>query len=84
MYADARVVAEMLAITPLALRLTQDCLNRNLDAGGLRAAIAMEGRNQILCTLGVISTKASAPFLKSARRCTARRRSDVHCWLSLR
>ena len=46
------LVDEMLNATPLALRLTKDCLNQNIDAQGLRAAIAMEDRNQVLCTRG--------------------------------
>lgn len=46
------LVSEMLNATPLALRLTKDCLNQNIDAPGLRAAIAMEDRNQVLCTRG--------------------------------
>ena len=51
--AEARLlVDEMLNATPLALRLTKDCLNQNIDAQGLRAAIAMEDRNQVLCTRG--------------------------------
>jgi enoyl-CoA hydratase/carnithine racemase len=51
--AEARtLVGEMLNATPLALRLNKDCLNQNIDAQGLRAAIAMEDRNQVLCTLG--------------------------------
>jgi enoyl-CoA hydratase/carnithine racemase len=43
------LVAEMLLTTPLGLRLTKECLNHSIDAGGLEAAIAMEDRNQILC-----------------------------------
>ncbi len=43
------LVAEMLLTTPLGLRLTKECLNHSVDAGGLEAAIAMEDRNQILC-----------------------------------
>jgi len=46
------LVEEMLDAVPLALRLTKDCLNHNIDAQGLRAAIAMEDRNQILSTRG--------------------------------
>lgn len=46
------LVDEMLAVTPLALRLTKDCMNHNIDAPGLRAAIAMEDRNQMLCARG--------------------------------
>jgi enoyl-CoA hydratase len=41
---------EMLATSPLGLRLTKECLNMSLDAGSLEQVIAMEDRNQILCT----------------------------------
>ncbi len=44
------LVAEMLHATPLGLRLTKECLNHAIDAQGLEAAIAMEDRNQILCS----------------------------------
>ena len=43
------LVKDMLHATPLGLRLTKECLNMAIDAGGLEAAIAMEDRNQILC-----------------------------------
>lgn len=43
-------VDEMLHASPLGLRLTKECLNMSIDAGSLEAAIAMEDRNQILCT----------------------------------
>jgi enoyl-CoA hydratase/carnithine racemase len=42
-------VDEMLAASPLGLRLTKECLNFSVDAGSLDAAVAMEDRNQILC-----------------------------------
>ncbi|OYU79084.1 MAG: enoyl-CoA hydratase, partial [Burkholderiales bacterium PBB5] len=38
------------AAAPLALRLTKEALNLSIDAPGLEAAIAMEDRNQVLCT----------------------------------
>jgi enoyl-CoA hydratase len=41
---------EMLTTAPLGLRLTKECLNMSVDAGSLEAAIAMEDRNQILCS----------------------------------
>jgi enoyl-CoA hydratase len=45
----AREMAQrMLRNSPLALRLTKDCLKANLDAGSLESAIAMEDRNQVL------------------------------------
>ena len=40
----------MLRNSPLGLRLTKECLNASLDAGSLEQVIAMEDRNQILCT----------------------------------
>jgi enoyl-CoA hydratase len=49
--ATARTLAgEMLRNSPLGLRLTKECLNMSLDAGSLEQVIAMEDRNQILCT----------------------------------
>ncbi|MGE0830729.1 MAG: enoyl-CoA hydratase/isomerase family protein [Hyphomonadaceae bacterium] len=43
-------VADMLHATPLGLRLTKEALNHAVDCNGLEAAIAMEDRNQILCS----------------------------------
>ena len=49
--ATARALAgDMLRNSPLGLRLTKECLNASLDAGSLEQVIAMEDRNQILCT----------------------------------
>jgi enoyl-CoA hydratase len=48
--AAAREIAgEMLATSPLGLRLSKECLNASLDAASLESVIAMEDRNQILC-----------------------------------
>jgi len=48
---EARTLAnEMLATSPLGLRLTKECLGHSIDAPSLDAAIAMEDRNQSLCT----------------------------------
>jgi len=41
---------DMLRNSPLGLRLTKECLNASLDAGSLEQVIAMEDRNQVLCT----------------------------------
>jgi enoyl-CoA hydratase/carnithine racemase len=66
--AEARqLVSEMLDITPLALRLTKDCMNHNIDAPGLRAAIAMEDRNQILCTRGPDFAEGIRAFLEKRK-----------------
>jgi enoyl-CoA hydratase len=44
------LAADMLRNSPLGLRLTKECLNASLDAGSLEQVIAMEDRNQVLCT----------------------------------
>jgi len=61
------LVGEMLNATPLALRLTKDCLNQNIDAQGLRAAIAMEDRNQVLCTRGGDFQEGIKAFLEKRK-----------------
>lgn len=46
------MVADLLHASPLGLRLTKECMNFSTDAPSLESAIAMEDRNQILCTQG--------------------------------
>jgi enoyl-CoA hydratase/carnithine racemase len=58
------LVGDMLATTPLGLRLTKECLNHSIDAGGLEAAIAMEDRNQILCAQGEDFAEGVRAFLE--------------------
>lgn len=55
---------EMLTTSPLGLRLTKECLNMSVDAGSLEAAIAMEDRNQILCSQTADSKEGIAAFLE--------------------
>lgn len=43
-------LAAMRGATPLGLRLSKECLNMAVDAGSIEAAIAMEDRNQVLCS----------------------------------
>ena len=45
-----RLVDDLLATTPLGLRLSKECLNASLDMNSMDAVISMEDRNQILCT----------------------------------
>jgi len=54
----------MLTNSPLGLRLSKEALNINIDANGLEAAIALEDRNQILCTQTVDTQEAIAAFLQ--------------------
>ena len=44
------LVDDMLATTPLGLRLTKEALGHSVDAASLDAVIAMEDRQQVLCT----------------------------------
>jgi len=42
-------VDEMLATSPMGLRMTKEGLNFAIDAQGLEAAMAIENRNQLMC-----------------------------------
>ena len=62
--AEARKLAEeMLAATPLGLRLTKECLAASIDAASLEQVIAMEDRNQILCAQSHDFAEGVAAFL---------------------
>jgi enoyl-CoA hydratase len=62
--AEARELAdEMLATTPLGLRLTKECLAASIDAGSLEQVIAMEDRNQILCAQSKDFAEGISAFL---------------------
>lgn len=61
---EARALAgEMLATSPLGLRMTKECLRMSLDAGSLDEVIAMEDRNQILCAQTEDMKEGVAAFL---------------------
>jgi enoyl-CoA hydratase/carnithine racemase len=55
---------EMLATTPMGLRLTKEGLNLGVDAGSLEAAMAIENRNQILCARTADHREALRAFLE--------------------
>ena len=46
--ASMALARDMLATSPMGLRLTKDALNRNIDAPGFEAALALEDRQQVL------------------------------------
>ncbi|MFP6835515.1 MAG: enoyl-CoA hydratase-related protein [Pseudomonadales bacterium] len=48
--AAAPYIEEMLTTSPMGLRLTKEGLNMAVDAAGLEAAMAIENRNQLLCS----------------------------------
>lgn len=58
------LAADMLHATPLGLRLTKDALGHAIDASSLEAVIAIEDRNQILCTQGEDFDEGIAAFLE--------------------
>jgi enoyl-CoA hydratase len=63
--AEARGLAEeMLAATPLGLRLTKECLQASIDAASLEQAIAMEDRNQVICVRTEDFREGVAAFLE--------------------
>jgi enoyl-CoA hydratase len=63
--ATARELAgRMLRNSPLALRLTKECLKLSIDAGSLEAAIAMEDRNQVLTSTSRDFVEGVSAFLQ--------------------
>jgi enoyl-CoA hydratase/carnithine racemase len=48
--AAAPYVEAMMTASPVGLRLSKECLNMSVDAGSIEAVIAMEDRNQVLCS----------------------------------
>ena len=56
-------VSETIKKGPLGLRLTKEGLGHAIDAGGLEAVIAMEDRQQVLCTQSGDFREGMAAFL---------------------
>ncbi len=40
----------MMSASPVGLRLSKDCINMSIDAGSIEQVIAIEDRNQVLCS----------------------------------
>jgi enoyl-CoA hydratase/carnithine racemase len=58
-----RAMAEdMLATSPMGLRLTKEGLNLSLDAGSLEQVVALEDRGQILCAAAGFFAEGIAAF----------------------
>ena len=65
LHAEADALAkDMLRTNPLGLRLTKEALGHSLDMGSLEAVMAMEDRQQILCTQGEDFTEGMQAFLE--------------------
>ncbi|KGE03088.1 enoyl-CoA hydratase/isomerase family protein [Pseudohaliea rubra] len=62
--AAASYLDDMLAATPMGLRLTKEALNHALDAPGLEAAMAMENRHQSLLALSEDAAEAAQAFVE--------------------
>jgi enoyl-CoA hydratase/carnithine racemase len=57
-------IDEMLAASPMGLRLTKDGLNFAVDAPSLEAAMAIENRNQVLCSRTHDANEGRKAFLE--------------------
>lgn len=55
---------EMLTTSPMGLRLTKEGLNMAIDAPGLEAAMAIENRNQVLCSRTQDASEGMRAFLE--------------------
>lgn len=55
---------EMLTTSPLGLRLTKEGLNMAIDAAGLEAAMAIENRNQLMCSRTSDAKEGMMAFLE--------------------
>jgi len=60
-------IEDLMAATPLGLRLTKEALNQNIDAQGLEAAIALEDRQQALCAQSPDFQEAVTAFREKRR-----------------
>jgi enoyl-CoA hydratase len=61
--AARELAGRMLRNSPLALRLTKECLAVNVDAASLEAAIALEDRNQVIAASSRDFREGIAAFL---------------------
>lgn len=62
--AGEALAAELLAASPMGLRMTKEGLNMSLDAGSLEAAIAMENRNQLMTSASPNFKEGMTAFLE--------------------
>lgn len=62
--AGEALVADMLATSPIGLRMTKEGLGFGIDAPSLEAAIAMENRNQLMCAASADFKEGLAAFME--------------------
>lgn len=65
--AAAPYVEQMLAATPIGLRMTKEGLNLSIDAPSLEAAMAIENRNQLMCSSSPDFRERMAAFAAGKR-----------------
>jgi enoyl-CoA hydratase/carnithine racemase len=70
--ANAYVEAMMMA-SPVGLRLSKECINMSVDAGSIEAVIAMEDRNQVLCSRSEDFQEGIRAFLEKRKPVYIRR-----------
>lgn len=56
------IAADIVSKEPIAIRLTKEAINQNLDCGGLEAALNMENRNQLLLVMHNLDKGQERPF----------------------
>jgi enoyl-CoA hydratase/carnithine racemase len=67
-YVDA-----MMTASPVGLRLSKECLNMSVDAGSMESVIAMEDRNQVLCSRSEDFNEGIRAFLEKRKPVYIRR-----------
>lgn len=65
--AGRSLAEEILANSPVGVRLTKECLNMSVDAGSLESVIAMEDRQQILVSTTGDMREGVAAFMEKRR-----------------
>lgn len=60
-------VDAMMAASPVGLRLSKECLNMAVDAGSIEQVIAMEDRNQVLCSRSEDFKEGVAAFIEKRK-----------------
>ena len=60
-------IDDMLATSPIGLRLTKDGLNQAINASSLEAAMAIENRNQLMCAQSPDFAEGQRAFLDKRR-----------------
>jgi enoyl-CoA hydratase/carnithine racemase len=57
----------MMTASPVGLRLSKECPNMSVDAGSIEAVIAMEDRNQVLCSRSEEFSEGIRAFLEKRK-----------------